>query len=175
MIRTALLALSMCLSLLDSAALLAAETLTPNTLKLAKDEASPQATIDEMAWYAGTWRGTGLGGDNEEIWSAPRHGSMMGMYRLLVDDRPVFYEFLTLGEEQDSLTLRIKHFHPDLRGWEHRDESMQMRLVAKRNGRYYFEGLTFETNAARDAVTIYLAVQPKNETLREEVFRYERQ
>lgn len=174
MVRIALLALALCLSSVNSPDATAAETVTANTLRLAQGETSPRATIDDMAWYAGTWRGTALGGDNEEIWSAPKNGAMMGMYRLMVDDRPAFYEFLTLVEEHNSLTLRLKHFHPDLRGWEDRNESLQMRLVAKRDGRLYFDGLTFEPGAG-STVTVYLAVQPKNGPMREEVFRYERQ
>ena len=174
MIRPALMALLLCLNSLRSTDAAAAETVTPNTLRLAQGEVSPRATIDEMAWYAGTWRGPGLGGENEEIWSAPKNGAMMGMYRLLAADRPVFYEFLTLVEERNSLTLRLKHFHPDLRGWEERGESLQMALVAKRDGRFYFDGLTFEPGAD-GTVTIYLAVQPKNGPIHEEVFRYQRQ
>jgi hypothetical protein len=60
----------------------AQEKLTANTLTLAKGQASPPASISEMAWYAGQWCGDGLGGMNEEIWSEPRGGVMMGMYRL---------------------------------------------------------------------------------------------
>lgn len=173
MVRTTLIALLLCLSSLSSSAS-AAETMTPNTLRLAQGETSPAATIDDMAWYAGIWRGAGLSGDSEEIWSAPNNGTMMGMYRLLQADRPIFYEFLTLIEESNSLTLRLKHFHPDLRGWEERDQSVQMRLVAKRDGRLYFDGITFEPSVD-GTVTIYLAIQPKNGPIREEVFRYQRQ
>lgn len=174
MIRTQLIALSLCLSALGASEGSAAEPMTRNTMRLGQGETSPPATIDDMAWFAGTWRGDGLGGDCEEIWSAPNHGTMMGMYRLLRDGRPSFYEFLTLIEEDNSLTLRLKHFHPDLRGWEEHDESLQMRLVAKRDGRLYFDGITFEPRVD-GTVTIYLAVQPGNGPIREEVFRYERQ
>lgn len=151
----------------------AAEPLTANTLRLTEGEASPAATIGQMAWLAGAWSGSGLGGDNEEIWSAPRGGVMMGMYRMLQDGQPVFYEFLTLGETDGSLTLRLKHFHPDMRGWEERDESMAFPLVAIRDGRLYFEGITFEPQG--DEVTIYLAIEDGEDApAREEVFRYRR-
>ena len=174
MIRVALLALSLCPLSLKWSDASAAEMLTTHTLRLAQGEPSPPATIDDMAWYAGAWRGAGLGGDNEEIWSAPKNGTMMGMYRLLEGERTVFYEFLTIVEDRNSLTLRLKHFHADLRGWEERDQSVQMPLVAKRDGRFYFDGLTFEPHAD-GSVTIYLAVQPGNGPIREEIFRYQRQ
>lgn len=151
----------------------AAEQLTANTLRLEDGEASPPATIDEMAWLAGAWSGSGLGGENEEIWSAPRHGVMMGMYRMLKDEQPAFYEFLTLGETDGSLALRLKHFHPDMRGWEKRDESLAFPLVAIRDGRLYFDGITFEPQG--DELTIYLAIgNGENGSAREAVFRYRR-
>lgn len=152
----------------------AAEQLTPNTLQLAEGEAGAPASIGDMAWLAGTWRGSGLGGFNEEIWGAPRHGVMLGMYRMIRDGRPVFYELLTLSETDGSLTLRLKHFHPDLRGWEERDESLSFPLIAVRDGRIYFEGMTFEPRG--DEVTIYLAIENREAgSVREEVFRYQRQ
>jgi hypothetical protein len=151
----------------------APETLTANTLKLAEGAAPPPATIDDMAWLAGVWGGEGLGGDNEEIWSAPRNGVMMGMYRMLKDGEPVFYELLTLSEVDGSLELRLKHFHPDLRGWEERDESLAFPLVAMRDGRICFEGMTFEPRG--DEVTVYLAIEDrKSGAVREETFSYRR-
>src|SRR5687768_11650964 len=58
------------------------------------DQPSPAATLSVMAWLRGAWEGEGLGGVSEEIWSEPRGGVMMGMYRSLKQDQPVFYEFL---------------------------------------------------------------------------------
>lgn len=151
----------------------AAETLTANTLRLAEGEASPPATIEAMAWLAGVWGGSGLGGDNEEIWSAPRHGVMLGMYRMLRDGAPVFYELLTLSEVDGSLELRLRHFHPDLRGWEERDESLAFPLVAVRDGRIWFEGMTFEPRG--DEVTVWLAIEDRESgSVREETFSYRR-
>ncbi|HET7811785.1 MAG TPA: DUF6265 family protein [Steroidobacteraceae bacterium] len=171
--RLALSALTAVLAI-GTADAAAAEVVTAHTLRLATGEASPAATIADMAWYAGAWHGAGLGGDNEETWSAPRDGAMMGMYRLLQDGRTVFYEFLTIVEEHHSLSLRLKHFGPDLRGWEEREESVRMPLVAMRAGRICFDGLTFEPNQD-GTVTIYLAIRSKDGATREEVFRYRRQ
>lgn len=173
MVRITMSALALLLAL-KTPEVFAAEPVTVNTLRLAAGEAPPAATIHDMAWYAGTWRGTGLGGDNEEIWSAPKNGSMMGMYRLHQNGRPVFHEFLTIVEERNSLMLRLKHFDAELRGWEKPEESVQMPLVAKRKGRIYFDGLTFEPHAD-DKVTIYLAITSKDGSTREEVFEYQRQ
>ena len=68
---------------------------------------------------------------------------MMGMYRMIKDGKPVFYELLLITEENGSLAIKLKHFHADLRGWEERDASVRFPLVAKRDGRIYFDGMTF--------------------------------
>ncbi len=151
----------------------AAEALTANTLRLSPGEAPARATIDAMSWLAGTWTGAGLGGDTEEIWSSPRAGVMMGVYRLIRDGEPVFYEIMTLSEIDGSLELRLKHFHADLRGWEERDDSVAFALVARSKGRFCFDGLTLEPRG--DEVVAYLAIgNPKDGSVREEVFRYTR-
>ncbi len=152
----------------------AQEKLTANTLTLAAGQKPAAAKIDDMAWYAGQWCGGGPGGLNEEIWSTPRAGVMMGMYRLIKDGKPVFYELLTMLEEQGSLVIRLKHFHPDLKGWEERDESEEFAFVAQRDGRMYFDGMTFERSGP-DAVTVYLAIEQKDGKVTEESFRYTRQ
>ncbi len=151
----------------------AEEAMTANTLRLSPDQKSPAATIADMEWYAGRWTGSGLGGLNEEVWSPPREGTMMGMYRMIKDGKPVFYELLLITEENGSLAIKLKHFHPDLRGWEERDASVRFPLVAKRDGRIYFDGMTFERIGA-DRVKVYLAIEHKDGKVREETFEYSR-
>jgi hypothetical protein len=151
----------------------AEEAMTANTLRLSPNQKSPAATIADMEWYAGRWTGTGLGGFNEEVWSPPRDGSMMGMYRMIKDGKPIFYELLLIAEENGSLALKLKHFHADLRGWEERDASLRFPLVAKRDGRIYFDGMTFERVGA-DRVKVYLAIEHKDGKVEEATFEYSR-
>jgi len=151
----------------------AEEAMTANTLRLSPDQNSPAATIADMEWYAGRWTGAGLGGLNEEVWSPPHAGTMMGMYRMIKDGKPVFYELLLITEENGSLAIKLKHFHADLRGWEERDASVRFPLVAKRDGRIYFDGMTFERIGA-DRVKVYLAIEHKDGKVREETFEYSR-
>jgi len=158
--------------LLFASSSLAEEAMTANTLRLSPDQKPPAATIADMAWYAGRWTGTGLGGFTEEIWSPPRDGTMMGMYRMIKDGKPIFYELLLIAEESGSLAIKLKHFHGDLRGWEDRDVSLRFPLVAKRDGRLYFDGMTFE-RVGNDRVKIYLAIENKKDgSVREEIFEY---
>ena len=150
----------------------AQERQTENTLRLSEDQKPAKGTIADMAWLAGHWKGEALGGKNEEIWTAPDHGTMLGMYRLVKDGVPIFYELLTLGEAEGSLVIRLKHFNSDMTGWEEKNEVVEFRLVAKRDGKIYFEGMTFQPEG--DTLTVFLAIGQRDGTVREEVFRYTR-
>lgn len=152
----------------------ATESMTANTLRLSPGEKPPPAAIDDMAWLAGRWSGEGLGGLNEETWSPPAGGAMLGMYRLIKDAAPVFCELLALTRSEGSLLLSLRHFHPDLRGWEDGAAPVRMPLVAKQGRRLYFEGITFE-RSSDDEITIYLAIESRQDaSIKEEVFKYTR-
>ena len=159
--------------LLAAATASAQQQITENTVRLADGAASPPATLGGMAWLAGSWTGEGLGGQVEEIWSPAQAGAMMGMFRLLRDGQTAFYELMTLVEENGSLVLRVKHFNPDLTGWEDKGESVDFALVAVDGDRFLFDGLTFHRRAD-DAMTIHVVISSKDGTVREEVFRYAR-
>lgn len=153
------------------------ERLTEHTLKLSPGKQSPAATIADMAWLAGTWTGEGLGGIVEDAWSQPRNGAMMAMFRLIKNGRPVFYQLRALVEENGSLIMRLKHFNPNMTGWEEKDQTVDFPFVAKEKGVIYFNGLSFkpEGEGAADALTIYLAIRNRQDGgVREEVFRYTR-
>lgn len=105
---------------------------------------SPPATIEDLAWIAGHWRGEGLGGQSEEIIAPPLGGQITGMFRQTkADGSLMFYEFYHFAERDGSLVMRIKHFNPDLTGWEEKNESEEFALVAIEDGAVYFDGLTF--------------------------------
>lgn len=145
---------------------------TENTLKLGEGS-SEKATIADAAWLAGSWRGTGLGGFSDETWSQPEGGVMIGTYRLIKEGKPVFYEMMWLLETEGTIILRLKHFNPDLTGWEEKDKSVDFKFVKKDGKRLYFSGLTFE-RASRDELNIYLALRQRDGSLKEEAFRMKR-
>lgn len=95
---------------------------------------------NDYSWLVGSWKGDGFGGTSEEIWSKPENGVMMGMYRHLKDDKLVFYEFLIL----DKTGLRLKHFHPDLKGWEEKDETTFFEMIDYSPTKIEMKGLIFE-------------------------------
>jgi hypothetical protein len=139
------------------------------------------ATAADLAWLTGIWLGDRAGDLIEEHWSAPAGGAIMGMFRWLRAGQVRFYELLTIEPEDGALIFRIKHFHPGLRGWEEKDESVSLVLVHLQPGEAVF--------AKRDSPAPRWMVyrQPDPDTLvaffetaentptEAEVFRYTRQ
>lgn len=116
----------------------------PNTREVPEGAKSPPAKVDVIAWMAGRWTGEGFGGQIEELFSPPAGGAMIGHYRNWVGDKVEFYELEGILEEKGSLVYRVKHFNPDLTGWEEKDKSVDFPLVAIEGNRIYFDGLTVE-------------------------------
>ena len=111
---------------------------------LPQGASSPAAEIERLSWLAGHWVGEGLGGEAEEIIAPASGGQMMGMFRHSKPDGSLnFYEFYVFAEVGDTITLKIKHFTPDLIGWEEKAEFIEFPLVAVEEGAVYFDGLTF--------------------------------
>lgn len=94
------------------------------------------------AWLAGSWTGDGFGGTSEEVWSEPSaEGKMMGVYRHHKGDGSLnFYEFLVL----DSTGLKLKHFYPDLTGWETKEDFVEFELIEFTENMIILKGLVFE-------------------------------
>src|ERR1700687_3556029 len=100
---------------------LAADEKPHNTMSFDPAKRSPKASLADASWLVGRWTGTALGGgETEELWLEPKAGSKVSTFRMTKDNQVVFYELVTITEENGSLTLNIKHFHPDLKGWEDR-------------------------------------------------------
>lgn len=94
------------------------------------------------AWLAGTWTGDGFGGTSEEMWSSPSaDGTMMGVYRHHKGDGSLnFYEFMVM----DSTGLKLKHFHPNMIGWETKEDFLHFKLIEFAENKIVLEGLVFE-------------------------------
>ena len=135
---------------------------TEHTLSLDDPSKRPSATLDDVSWMVGSWVGEGLGGQVEEVWAAPSAGSMLGLFKAYKDGKPSFYEFFALVEEEGSLILKLKHFHPNLDGWEAKDDYVSFPLVAVEEGVAYFGGLTYRL-VAPDEMHAHVAVSRGDE------------
>ncbi|MCH9648933.1 MAG: hypothetical protein K0U98_11895 [Deltaproteobacteria bacterium] len=142
-----------------------------HTLRLADGAASPAAKIGDVAWLTGYWRGPGLGGECEEIWSHPLDGRMFGTFVLAQEGKVAFSEAMVLVEEEESLVLKVKHFDPNFIGWEEKDGFVRFPLVHLEENVAYFSGLTLRRSG--DSLTIHLVIHQKGK--RGEVeFHFER-
>ena len=132
----------------------------------------PSATLADMKWLEGHWCGSALGGFVEELWSEPRGGAMMGMFRLVKGNDPVFYELLHVVEVEGSLAIRLKHFNRDLTGWEEKAQVREFKLLSIKDGVYSFEGMDF--HPAGDRLKVVLQIANKDGSTRTEIFTYSR-
>lgn len=146
---------------------------TPNTLGFVPGQVRPRATLSDVTWLAGHWQGPALGGLSEEVWTAPLGGSMMGSYKLVRGDSVIFYEILSLVEEDSSLVMRLKHFNPDLSGWEEKAEVRRFPLVRLTPTEAFFDGMTIR-RLDPERLQIQLAIHMQDGSIREEEFRYTR-
>ena len=150
----------------------AAQSPASNTMRLEAGAPRPPATIADIGWLTGTWAGEGLGGTFDEVWSAPAGGAMMGHFRLVKNGKPVFYELLTVLEQEGSLEMRLKHANPDMTGWEEKNDFVTFKLMKLDATGAYFSGFTLKRIDA-DTLEGYLALRA-NGVLREEKFTFRR-
>ncbi len=115
-----------------------------NTLAFEENGQSPKATLTNIEWLAGHWQGEAFGGIAEEIWSPPLGGVMLFSFRLVADGTVSFYEFGHILEIDNTLLLQLKHFDPDLQGWEEKDETIDFPLVKVEANRLFFDEFTIE-------------------------------
>lgn len=133
----------------------------------------PAASLADVAWLEGHWRGEGLGAVVEETWLPPAGGAMAGVFRLVDDGELRFYELVTLTEEAGSLVLRLKHFNADLTGWEAADETVDFPLVRMRLDTLWFDGLTI-AREGETAMRIWVALEQSSGEVGEGEFIYRR-
>ena len=102
----------------------------------------PRASLNDLSWLAGEWTGEGFGLVLHENFSAPVGGQMAAHFYGAKDGKPQFYEFETIAQDGDSLVFRVKHFNPDMTGWEEKDKFVSFPLIAVDKDVWRFDGLT---------------------------------
>ncbi|MBU1310393.1 MAG: hypothetical protein KKE30_12795 [Gammaproteobacteria bacterium] len=150
-----------------SSAVYAGETLT-----LAPGQTSPKASIGQLSWLAGHWRGEALGGVVEEQWAPPSAGSMVGTFKLSSKGKVKFYEIEIIREVADSLILQLKHFNHDLKGWEEKHQTVDFALVKIDANAAYFDGFTIRKISDNEIhMFVVLGREPE---VKEVSFKYQR-
>ncbi len=116
--------------------------LTPAVLAAddpAPEATAPEATVADLGWITGQWRGEMDDSVIDEQWSATGGGAMMGMFRWFTETEIRLYEFMLIEPSPQGPVLRIKHFGSGLRGWEEKDERVEFHLVEHQDGLAVFE------------------------------------
>lgn len=135
----------------------------------------PPATLATAEWLVGDWGGTGIeGAEAAESWLPPSAGTMVGIF---VQEKPdgslMFTEHMYLAEDAGSLVLKLKHFNPDLTGWEEKDGMVRFRFLAAEPCALYFSALTYRCEG-KDGLLVAVRVKSEGAEVKELVFRFKR-
>ena len=103
----------------------------------------------------------------------PSVGAMPGVFRTVTDGHVLFYEIFVLTEHEGSLVLRLKHFNPDMTGWEDKEEMVTFRLAHVEPGLIQFNSLTYRLETD-DRIRIHVAIRHGDGTLEELEFALSR-
>ncbi len=144
-----------------------------NTIKLKEGQNSPKASLVDVSWIAGHWKGEAFGGITEEIWSPPLGNSMMFVFKLVSEGKVQFYEIGHIKEQEESLILQLKHFTENLKGWEKKEETIDFKLVKIEENKVYFEDFTIEKINANE-INLYVLIAHEDGTKKEEKFNYKK-
>lgn len=166
------------LALLVAAAVLPGPPALAQTIHTRSAEpgtARPAATVAELAWLAGEWRGPGIEGrPAQETWSAPFGGAIAGHFEQQDAKGGVwFYEIFQIVPDGASLKLRLKHFNADLTGWEEKDKTVDFPLIAREGDFWYFNGLTYRRDGP-DKLFVAVRMKLRDGTVSELTFPFER-
>ena len=135
----------------------------------------PPAAIEQADWLVGDWVGTGIdGAEAAESWLPPSGDTMVGLF---VQEKPdgglMFTEHMYLAEEGGSLVLKLKHFNPDLTGWEEKDGMVRFRLLSIEPCAAYFSSLTYRCEA-EGGLLVAVRMKSEGDAVEELVFRFKR-
>lgn len=123
---------------------------------------SATTTIDDFSWLTGHWTGDGFGGRMEEYWAPPSDGVMMGMFKHSKDGEITFYEFFTIVQENGQWALKLKHFTPELVGWEEKTDYVTFPLVSVAPTEIAFDGLVMR-KLSTNQIEVILNIKRKGE------------
>lgn len=106
------------------------------------DAAAPD--LSKLTWLEGCWEGSGFGKRVEECWMSAPDGRLTGMFQMIDDDgKQTMSEIFVLDHFEGGPAIRLKHFHPDLTGWEDQDEFIVFPLRETGPDFARFDGLTY--------------------------------
>ena len=79
-----------------------------NTIAFTEGNRSPKASLSDVSWIQGHWKGEAFGGITEEIWSPPLGDSMTFSFKLVVDNTVSFYETGHISKFKKYISISYK-------------------------------------------------------------------
>lgn len=153
--------------------LIAGDIATLKNDALTYNETKLESKLDRLQWISGSWHGEAFGGITEEIWSEPSGGSMMASFKLITDGKVTFYEIMVIREIENTLILQLKHFGPDLKAWEAKDETIDFPLKEITENNVIFEGMRFE-KISNIEMNVYVNIKNDDGKVEEVKFNYKK-
>jgi len=140
-----------------------------------ENQESPPASLADMRWLVGHWRGVGIGGAPAvENWLPATGPTMVGTFIQQTSEGDIrFTEHMYLMEEEGSLVLRLKHFNADLTAWEDKEGMASFRLLEIGDCAAYFHALTLRCDG-EGGLTVAVRMQSDKPEPQELLFQFRR-
>ncbi|WP_460942658.1 DUF6265 family protein [Spirosoma daeguense] len=97
------------------------------------------ATLADVSFMEGRWRGTFNGGPIDAAWIAPEGDNLTGFMRMMKDNKVTMYEMLIFEQTEQGPVVLVKHFKPGLIGQEEKDKSDRYFFVESKKDYALFE------------------------------------
>jgi hypothetical protein len=91
------------------------------TAPAAAGASAPKSAIANFAWLEGRWQGEWGPRTAEQVWLAPKAGEIVGLFRLVENEKTLVIELFTLVEKDGGVNFYFRHFTPELLPWEKSD------------------------------------------------------
>jgi hypothetical protein len=157
-----------------AALLVAAPAAAQETRSLAAGAASPAASVDQLAWLTGTWAGGRDGVEATESYTAPHGGQITGHFYEVKDGKVTMMELMQIVPQGNSIAYQLRHFDPDMRGWEDATRKpTSFPLVGIEGDRFYFNGITLVRDGS-EGMIFHVRIGERDGTSREISYRYRR-
>jgi len=145
--------------------LFSATLFSQNTLSYNDEKGSPRATLQDVKWLIGNWKGESDFGNYEENWSPSSGKSMLFSFKMWNGEAVVFYEIGHIVEQENSLLLQMKHFDKNLKGWEKQDETENFKFIKIEKNRIYFDKITYE-KVSDSEMNVYVFMEENGNELK---------
>ena len=112
-------------------------------LAFSLSNSSSAVELDDLEWLSGHW----FSDDEayEEVWIAPKAGSMSGSFRWVFENGKQILEYLVIEEKNKQIFLRFKHFEVDYIPWE-KEEPNVYKLESSKDRQVTFTRLSENDN-----------------------------